>query len=552
MPNLFRALTRASFTLLLVLGVGALAHEGEDHANEAAPVAATPVASAGASGKRFEVAVEAGADRRTLVIFVDDWATNAPVPAADVAVRVRGETLFVPETEPGLYTLELEQALQPGEVPLSVEVASGEDRETIAATLPADAPAADDDHDHTDWRSFVLGAGAMLAVVLLLLLGRALWQWRAAGMAALLLPLAFVLTGELTAAPALAGGDHDHGDRAKPVAAAANRAVRQPDGSLLVPKAVQRVLGLRTVVAGEGRAPATVRLAAQVVPDPSRTARLATGIGGRVMPVGGGFPLIGQRVAAGQPLFRVQATLAAVDAVTVASELRSLDREIRLAQQEYDRVRFLKDVVAQARIDAAVATLEGLKRQRAAAAAPVNRDERVTAPFAGRVTRVAAAVGEIAQPGQVVVEIAGDGGALVEARGAPALAGRAIASAVAVTPAGVRVPLRLVGRSPTVTGGVETLQLRGPANAALRLGDVVQVEATLAAEPVRAGVLLPAAAMVVAGDGQRQVFVKRSPLSYAARVVRATEVPGGLLVTAGLAPGERVVTAGAQLLAQVR
>lgn len=540
----------AALIIAVTTSVAVFAHEGEDHSETAAsaPAATAAVAPAAeAAGKRFELAAELDAARAHLTLWVDDWSSNAPVEAADVTVRMNGRAFPVPEVEPGVYVLDLEQPLGAAAIPVSVEVSSGGRTEVLAAVLSAAPAAAVEEHAHTDWRSFALGAAAALGVALLLWLGRRFWRRRHAGTAAAVLLL-------LLAMPVLAHEGENHGNEvAGGTGGAANRAVRLPDGAVSVPKPVQRVLGIRTVVAGAGTAPAVVRLAGQVVPDPSRNARLATAVGGRVLPVGGGFPLIGQAVAAGQPLFRVQATLAAVDAVTVASELRALDREIRLAQQEYDRVKFLRNVVAQARIDSARANLEGLKRQRIEAAAPVSRDELVRAPFAGRVTRVSIAVGEIAQPGQVAVELAGSGAGLVEARGTPDLAGRTLSRMVAVTSTGVRVPLALAGRSPGVTGGVETLQLRVPPGAPLRIGESVTVEAQIVGAANVPGVAVPASAVVTASDGQRQVFVKRSPLVYAPRLVRSETAPGGgMLLTAGVKPGERVVSVGAALLAQVR
>jgi len=179
--------------------------------------------------------------------------------------------------------------------------------------------------------------------------------------------------------------------------------------------------------------------------------------------------------------------------------------------------------------------------------------ETLRAPIGGRVTRVMARVGELAQPGQLLLEIEGAGPVLVEAAATPALTGRSIRSAEAATAGGVRVSLRLVGRSPGLEGGVERLQF-APAGSGgvLRTGETVTLDLILAAEPAAAGLVVPAQALVRDG-GAQVLFVKMSPTRFQPRVVRARPLAGGaLLVEAGLAAGDRVVSEGAALLAQVR
>jgi hypothetical protein len=134
-----------------------------------------------------------------------------------------------------------------------------------------------------------------------------------------------------------------------------------------------------------------------------------------------------------------------------------------------------------------------------------------------------------------------------------ALAGRAIRSAVAETGAGVRVPLRLVGRSPGLEGGAERLQfVAETGGGVLRTGETVTLDLVPAAAPATRGLAIPARALV-RDSGAPVVFVKTSPTRFAPRVVRAQPTAGGaLLVTAGLANGDRVVSEGAALLAQIR
>ncbi len=213
----------------------------------------------------------------------------------------------------------------------------------------------------------------------------------------------------------------------------------------------------------------------------------------------------------------------------------------------------LEGVVARAEIERARLTLAGLRAQRAAAARPVQTAELLRAPIAGRVARVSARLGELAAPGQLLLEIEGAAPALVDASAPASLAGRAIRSAEATTANGVRVPLRLVGRSPGLQGGVEQLQF-APAGGGgvLRTGETVTLDLVLASVPAASGLVVPGQALVRDG-GSDVLFVKTSPTRFQPRTVRARVLAGGaLLVEAGLAAGDRVVSEGAALLAQVR
>jgi len=173
--------------------------------------------------------------------------------------------------------------------------------------------------------------------------------------------------------------------------------------------------------------------------------------------------------------------------------------------------------------------------------------EVLRAPIAGRIRAIRAGVGEIAAPGAVVIEIEGSASPLVETVNLPDATGQAIAKA-RLAEGGAE--LRLIGRSPGVAGGAETLQFALPAASGLRSGAVVRLAVTFADRPARRGIVLPAEAIVrESGD---MVWVKTSPLTYAPRPVRTQPAGDGVLVEAGLAAGERVVVRGASLIAQVR
>ena len=543
---------------LLSFAVVATAHEGEDHGTPpAATVPAAEAAISTAAGEahsdRYEVVIQAGEEPR-LTVFLDDYATNAPVSGATVSVVVGEQTLAARATSAGTYEARLAAPLAHGTTNVDVVVrgAAGDD----LLSVPVVVPEHEEEHGAPgfDWRSLLIGAGVLGLVVALGFGAYRVLRRRPALAATAVAVMTFVaLTPGVQA-----HGDEPHGDEpadsAAGAAIAGDRPVRSADGSVLLPKPSQRLLGVRTVVGSEGTGTAASRLQAQVIPDPARFARLATARGGRVLAGGAGFPRPGQAVAAGQVLFQLQPALSASDAASSAAEVRSLEREARLAEQELRRLEQLRGIVARAEIERARTNLTGLRAQRSAAAGPVQGVEAVRAPLSGTVSTISTAIGAVAEPGSQLAEIVGNGGWLIEARGLAAGQRLAGATAVGVTADGRRFGLRLVGRSPQLVDGSDRFLFTVADGAgALRGGEAITVEATLVGSAVQTGVILPADAISRGENGQALAWVKPSAMRFVPRQVRTQPLPGGrVLVVAGLQPGDRVVTQATGLLGQIR
>ena len=75
---------------------------------------------------------------------------------------------------------------------------------------------------------------------------------------------------------------HDHEDEAPPAATLREAPRRQADGSVLMPKAAQQQLGLRTQAAQAGPWPQAFELPAKVVMDPNASGRVQAVYGGRI------------------------------------------------------------------------------------------------------------------------------------------------------------------------------------------------------------------------------------------------------------------------------
>ncbi len=123
------------------------------------------------------------------------------------------------------------------------------------------------------------------------------------------------------------------------------------------------------------------------------------------------------------------------------------------------------------------------------------------------------------------------------------------APAIAVVRAGgAAVPARLVSPAPRTDPRIQGASFYYAAPAAPGLLPGIALAAFLPAGPARAGVVVPAAA-VVWWQGRAWVYLEEAPGRFVRRGV-STDVPvaGGLFVTSGVAAGARVVVRGAQML----
>jgi hypothetical protein len=355
----------------------------------------------------------------------------------------------------------------------------------------------------------------------------------------------------LAAAPLAAHEGHDHGD-APPAVPAAGAPQRLPDGAILLPKASQRLIGVRTAPAERGPQARAVVLPGMVAPDPNAGGRVQATVAGRVEPGPKGLPGVGERVARGQPLATVRATLDPVGRAAQAAQLAELRAAQALVARRAARLRELSDTVPRREIEAAdseLASLEARIRALSGAVAPV---ETLVAPVAGVVARADVVAGQVVDAREVLFEIVDPTRLRIEASGFDvALAAEVEGASVAA--AGATVPLEFVGAGRVLREQAVPLVFRARAAslAALAVGQPVPV--TVRLRGAAAGVALPAEAIVRNGSNEPIVWIKAAPERFEPRRVRTQPLDAArVLVVDGLAGGERVVVDGAPLIGQVR
>lgn len=171
---------RAGLRACVVLGVLALpaiavAHEGHD---EDKPAAAAPVAPA-AGNARFVAASDqfelvGVLDARTVTLYLDRFADNAPVEGAQLELELGGEKLAV-RAAGDHYVAQLPAPPAAGTIPVTATVVAGNATDLLAADLvvtraepvapaPAQATAA-----RAGWAERAVWPGLAIAAVLTLL-----------------------------------------------------------------------------------------------------------------------------------------------------------------------------------------------------------------------------------------------------------------------------------------------------------------------------------------------------------------------------------------------
>lgn len=366
-----------------------------------------------------------------------------------------------------------------------------------------------------------------------------------------------VLTGH-----AGAHGDEDHSQSTPPAAittvttAAAMPGTstapqRLEDGSLFVPKAVQRQLGLRTRVAVVQELAVTVELAGTVVADARAGGLVQAGQAGRVEATGAGLPVLGQAVRKGELLAQLRPVLSSMERGSNLAQIAEIAAQLAIAERKVARYAQLEGAVPQATIDATRLERDALRQRRSALGSGLNQAEALRAPISGVVSAAHAVAGQVVDAKDVLFEVIDPARLSVEALAYDPLPAGGVTRASAAVPGGA-LDLAYVGSGRQLREQAQVLLFRvQPGGPAVAVGQPLTVLATTAARVH--GAAVPRSALVKTATGETAVWVHTAAERFVQRPVTAQALGAlELAVTQGLAQGERVVTDGAALLAQVR
>jgi len=385
-----------------------------------------------------------------------------------------------------------------------------------------------------------------------------LW-WFSGGLGMLVLAALvawMLLVSVAYAAPGAHGPNGEHLD-APGAAVNAFGLARLPDGSVNVPKIAQRRMAIRTVLAPESEAAATVEMPGRVVMDPNASGRVQAVHGGRIEPGPKGLPVAGLSVKRGDVLAYVRHHAEPYALGTQQAQLAELRAQRQLAEQRVQRLEGLEGTVPRKEIEAARTEASSLAERERSIGTSLASREALTAPISGVIARADLVVGQVVEPRDVLFEVVDPARMLVEATTADAsLAARVAGASLQGLP---EVALRLLGASRSMRDGVLPITFAVSASKPgaalpslpLAIGQPVTVVAQ-SKERIK-GVVLPAQAVVRNPSNEPIVWIKSGAERFIPQPVQFRPLDANtVVITQGLSADNRVVVQGAPLIAQIR
>ncbi|MBI5910060.1 MAG: HlyD family efflux transporter periplasmic adaptor subunit [Betaproteobacteria bacterium] len=542
--------------MLLVWPAIALADAGHDHGATPPAVSATLAPRLEARSESFELlaVLEGG----KLALYLDRFATNEPVSDARIEIESGAFKAVAQPGADGIYTAPGEAFAKPGQYPLVFTIQAADSSDLLNGTLTVAQPAGPSarSRDWTEWPVWIAGGVVVVFGAAWLLLRRGRTSHAAIARLAAVFTLA-ALAAVSAATFAHEGEDHGN-DKKGPSAAPGDAgtdnasARRLADGGVFMPKAMQRRLGIRTIAAEPGELARGVELNGRVISDPNAGGRVQASQSGRIESGPHGLATLGQRVKKGDVLAYVKPVASAIELGNQRAQLAEITAQHGFTEKKVKRLEALEGSVPQKEIDAARAEFASLAERKTVVGASLSHREALVAPASGVVSAASAVSGQVVEAREVLFEIVDPQRLMVEALAYDPEMLADIAGASAVLPHGASLPLVFVGGAQQLREQALPLVFRiKPPLPPLAVGQplkvVVQTRRTIK------GIAVPLAALTRSGGGDTVAWVHAGAETFVAKKVRFQALDGAnVALIEGIAAGDRVVTAGAAALAQVR
>jgi RND family efflux transporter MFP subunit len=504
-----------------------------------------------------------------LSIYLHHFATNEPVGGAKLKVAIGDtEPLDAEPAENGVYTIPFPRPAQTGsvEVVFSVTAASGDDLLVGPLILPSDmgpsdAVASSIRAVSSSWISSVPWPIRHPIVLILItfalgvLFGHLHRSRRFAPAIATGAAAAGILV--ILVVVAVSGNDHDRSGAAARITAGGGMSDtprRLPDGTAFVAKPTQRLLEVRTAAAKPETARPAVNLIGRVIGDPNRTSVVQSIHGGRVIPLEGGIPRIGQSVSKGDVLVKIDPYLPLADRTTISEKTGEIEQLIVVAETKLRRLRPLAEgnAVPRGQVTDIEAELAGLRLRREAIRNARTEPELLHAPTDGVIAVSKVVPGQVVQPQDMLFQVVDPKAFWVEALIYGTVDATLLAEAAAVGTSGQTMPLAFRGFSRALQhqASVVHFAISEPPSD-LSVGQPVTVVAKSGA-PIT-GIVVPRDAVARGGNGEAIVWLHIEAERFEPRPVRTQPFDATrVVVAAGVTEGERVVTRGTDLINQIR
>ena len=271
---------------------------------------------------------------------------------------------------------------------------------------------------------------------------------------------------------------------------------------------------------------------------------------------------LGQRVAAGQLLAQIDAQDYQLAAQAALAQVSAAQSQRDLAVAEFKRFEALKaqNFISGAELERREATLKAaeatLTQAKAQAQAQGNQAgyARLTASHAGVVTGVDAEVGQVVSAGQPVVRLAHDGPrdavfAVSESMALALKVGQTMQATLASTGQTLQGKVRELAASADPVTRTYNVKLGLVASDRLPLGATVNVLAAGLPGSQSAVIKLPTSALRQEGQGTVVWLLDEASMTVKTQAVQVGPVDGNeVVITSGLKPGQKVVSAGVHVL----
>ena len=529
----------------------ASAHEGHDH-EEQQPVSAGALPRGEADSDAFEiVAIVHG---ENLEIYLDRFATNEPVTGATLEVESPDGPVKAAASADGTYRVAAPWLAKSGRRDLIFTVTAGDTTDILPLTIQS-APAAAQSVPQQD----AAAGGHLSKVSVLLVLGGALIG---ALLAAIVLRRGRRAAALVMFLPLLMGArepeahkGHGHEEEKAQIAistVSGERAQRLTDGAVFVPKTVQRIFALRTLVAESAEHKKVTELPGRIIPDPNASGYVQSAVGGRLSPPPGGFPRLGTRVKQGDILGYVTPPIQAIDVSDMRQRQGELDQQISIVERRFARYEQLapSGAISRTQLEDTRLELEGLRDRRASIEKSRREPEALIAPVAGVIAEGSAVAGQIVQPSSVVFNIIDPSRLWVEALSFESLEPSRGARASTYTGRNYDLVYQGTGFADRSQSVPVHFAVTGD-TAGLRAGQFLTVLVTT--DDKKEGLAVPRSSVVRGSNGQDFVYEHTAPERFMARSVRTEPLDGDrVLIVSGFTPGKRIVSQGADLLDHVR
>lgn len=156
-------------SLFLCAPLAAFAHGDEDHGAPAPAVSQSVAPRAVANSEEFEAVLVL--EGKKLVLYLDRFASNAPVSGATVEIEGGGLKGAATETSPGVYAMDA-ASITPAKHPLTIAIEAGDSADLLSASLDVAPSPAGVVHAHgwSEWLVWIsAGVLALVGSVLLVI-----------------------------------------------------------------------------------------------------------------------------------------------------------------------------------------------------------------------------------------------------------------------------------------------------------------------------------------------------------------------------------------------